>query len=291
MLCEAPFIKEGLALPCGRCLSCKSRNAKVWAHRIMLEAACHESNVFVTLTYSDQVLEKTRRVVRLREVQLFNKRLRKSGYAYRFYAVGEYGELSLRPHYHLALFGFPQCYRGQTDMRKHVCCKTCEAISAAWQKKGAIQVAFLEPASAAYIAGYVTKKLTKKPLAPELLPEFHTMSRRPGLGLDVMDDVANVLLGYDLEKELEDVPQSLAHGKFKLPLGRYLRGQLRRRIGRDERCPPSVLEKAKEELRPLRESAFNSSSSFAEKIVEKNTGKIRSLHSKLKIRQSKRTAI
>lgn len=205
----------------------------------MLEASQHESNAFVTLTYDEEHLPKDGSVS-VRAMQLFIKRLRKAGYKFRYYLVGEYGDQSYRPHYHIALFGFPQCFRGQTDLRKSVCCKTCASVKRAWHNQGAIQVAFLEPASAAYIAGYVTKKIKGLGISlPDgLAPEFQRVSLRPGLGLRVMHDVADRLLTYNLEKEIEDVPMSLQHGKVKMPLGRYLRANLRKMIGRDEKCPP-----------------------------------------------------
>lgn len=252
----------------------------------MLEAAQHKSNAFVTLTYSDENLDENRSVS-IRALQLFHKRHRKRGYNYRYYAVGEYGSKTLRPHYHLALFNHPQCYRGQTDLRKTVCCKVCEDIKKSWNNQGAIQVAFLEPASAAYIAGYVTKKLTASPLPKYLAPEFQRVSLRPGLGLNAMYDVASVLLQYDLEESLEDVPLSLQHGPVKFPLGRYLRQNLRKQIGRDEKCPQSVLDKAREELHPMREAAFNASTPFQKAIMEANQGKITNLLARQKLKQAK----
>lgn len=290
MICERPYTKDGLALACGQCQPCRIQRRKVWSHRIMLEASQHASNAFVTLTYDDAHLPKNG-CVSVRDMQLFIKRLRKQGHKFRYYCVGEYGDQSYRPHYHLALFGFPQCYRGQTDLRKSVCCPTCSSVKRAWQDNGAIQVAFLEPASASYIAGYVTKKIKGlgQSLPKGLTPEFQRVSLRPGLGLRVMHDVADRLLTYNLEKEIEDVPMSLQHGKFKLPLGRYLRCKLRRMIGRDEKCPPQVLEKVKAELLPLRQQAFNASSSFAEAVVQANKGKRANVLARAKIKQPRKS--
>lgn len=256
----------------------------------MLEASQHATNVFVTLTYDDAHLPQDG-CVSIRAMQLFIKRLRKQGHKFRYYLVGEYGDNTYRPHYHLALFGFPQCFRGQTDLRKSVCCKTCSSIKNAWQNQGAIQVAFLEPASASYIAGYVTKKIKGLgvSLPKGLSPEFQRVSLKPGLGLRVMHDVADRLLTYNLEKEIEDVPQSLQHGKYKHPLGRYLRQNLRKMIGRDPKCPPSVLEKAKAELQPLRQAAFNNSSSFAQAVVDANAGIRANLLAKQKIKAPRKT--
>ena len=86
-----------------------------------------------------------------------------------------------------------------------------------------------------------------------------------------MYDVAHVLLHH--EYEFEDVPVALQHGQKKSPLGRYLRKKLRKMVGRDEKCPETVLDKIKEELHPLREVAFNNSTSLKKELLEKNKTK------------------
>lgn len=252
----------------------------------MLEAAQHRSNAFVTLTYDDMHLPKDG-CVHPRVMQLFIKGLRNRGYSFRYYAVGEYGERSNRPHYHVALFNFPQCHRGQTDLTKAVCCRVCTDVALAWKRMGACQVAFLEPASAAYIAGYVTKKITRGPLPKQLSPEFQRVSLRPGLGYSAMYDVANVLLSHNLEEDLEDVPTSLQHGPVKQPLGRYLRQNLRKMLGRDEKCPPQVLEKLASEVQDVRQAAFDNSESFAGALVKANIGAVRNLETKIKLKTAR----
>lgn len=286
MICERPFTKEGMAFPCGTCLPCRYRRRRIWSHRLALESTQHSSTAFVTLTYADDKLPKDG-CVSVREAQLFLKRLRKKGYQFRYFLSGEYGEKTLRPHYHLILFGFPQCFRGQTDQKKRVCCKTCEDVKSAWGN-GAIEVAYSSPSAMAYVCGYVTKKLTAAPLPSNLVPEFQRMSLKPGLGAGVIHDVANELLKHNLEKAIEDVPTTLQHGKSHFPLGPYLRKRLRRAIGRSEKCPESILEKAKKELQPLREAAFNSSRSFKSEIVQKNKGKIASTLKRAKIYQQRK---
>jgi len=88
------------------------------------------------------------------------------------------------------------------------------------------------------------------------VPEFARMSRRPGIGAGFMDEVASTLMEHRLDETLEDVPTALRHGKQIHPLGQYLTKRLRSRIGRDEKTPISVIEKRKEEMRPLREAVF-----------------------------------
>lgn len=250
MLCRKPFVQGMQAFPCGQCMPCRFNRRRVWTHRIMLEAAQHTDNAYVTLTYSDENLRlvagTSLPTLQPRDLQLFLKKLRKAiqPARLRFYAVGEYGDQTERPHYHLALFGFPPCRRGLTNHRRTVCCDVCELVKKTWGL-GSIHIGLLERSSAQYIAGYVTKKLTAKD-DPRLCgrhPEFPRMSNRPGLGYSALHEIASQWLTYNLDKKLVDVPMSLRHGAHQLPLGRYLRMKLRTMVGKDGSTPPEILEK------------------------------------------------
>lgn len=133
----------------------------------------------------------------------------------------------------------------------------------------------LETASASYLAGYVTKKMTMRDdyrlLGRE--PEFARMSLRPGLGADFMHEVASTLLQFNLDQSQADVPSSLRHGNRELPLGRYLRKKLRAYIGKDIKTPEHEIQKIQEELRPVREAAFDASQSFSSALKDANRQK------------------
>lgn len=274
VVCERPFINEGLALRCMQCELCRRYRAKVWTHRIMLEATQHADNSFVTLTYSDENLPEDGSV-NPEVTQKWLKRLRKAiePLKIRYYLVGEYGTRTMRPHYHAALFGFPTCSRGQTELRLERCCAQCDIIKQTWQV-GAIQLARIEPASAAYIGGYVVSKLKRGSIGDKH-PEFSRMSNRPGIGAHAMHDVADVLLTYDLEEKLEDVPCRLRHGTAMYPLGRYLRGKLRNYIGREDEAPASLMEKYRQEMSELQKEAFENSESFADRVLRETKQKRR----------------
>lgn len=287
------------AFGCGQCLPCRINKKRVWTHRIMLESNLYQENAFVTLTYSDEKLPPDGSLVP-RHVQLFLKTLRKAVQParLRFFCVGEYGDRSSRPHYHLALFGYPTCHRGRTDHRRNPCCPPCDLIRRNWPH-GGIDLGRLEPESAAYVAGYVTKKLTNKEdeYAAEILgdryPEFARMSNRPGIGADFMHEVASTLLEYDLE-EMEDVPTALSHGKRILPLGTYLRKKLRKAIGRDEKAPISVREKAAAELSHLHQAAQTASPglkafTYKNLVADAGKGKRASLEAKSRIYKKRST--
>lgn len=260
MLCKKPYMAPGRkAYPCGQCLPCRINKKREWMHRIILEASMHSDNSFLTLTYADEHLPEGASLVP-RHLTLFVKRLRKSiqdQRTIRFFGVGEYGEKTQRPHYHLAVFGYPSCRKGTTARdRRGRCCSVCDSVQQLWHY-GHTYIGQLSPASAGYIAGYVTKKLTK-PDDPRLNgrhPEFTRMSLRPGIGADFMDETASAILKHNLDASMVDVPVALRHGRTLLPLGRYLRKRLRTRIGRDEKTPPEVLALQEAKLQALWQDA------------------------------------
>lgn len=177
---------------------------------------------------------------------------RQLGFTFRFYAVGEYGDATFRPHYHAALFNFPHCLRGSTNHYREDCCTICTLVRDTWQH-GRIQVDPLTDDNAAYCAGYVTKKLTdsKDDRLDGRFPEFARQSRRPGIGGDFMHEVASELLAGEVGI---DVPMALMHGGRARPLGQYLRRRLRKLVGRDENTPPEAMEASAEAVRSLFEA-------------------------------------
>jgi hypothetical protein len=253
--------------PCGKCIPCLINRKRLWTHRIILESYKHESSSFVTLTYSDENLEfrneKTKQellesTLSPTDLKNFIKRLRRSNpqVKLRYYAVGEYGDRSWRPHYHIALFGYEPCWHGGTRIDRlkkgKSCCPPCDKLYAKWGK-GGIDNARIENDSAGYIAGYVTKKLTKDtdPRLNGRYPEFSRMSRKPGIGANAIEDLAETIFskhGKLTFTEYGDVPISLKHGKRQLPLGKYLREKLREAIGSDDLPKEMSLQAYTEEM-------------------------------------------
>ncbi|UDN67563.1 replication initiator protein [robinz microvirus RP_45] len=272
MNCHKPHIQDGNAFGCGHCVPCRVKKRREWTHRMMLEAAQYKDNCFVTLTYAPEELPEDLSVSP-RVVQLFLKKLRKNADKFRYFAAGEYGDVSGQPHYHLALFGYPSCLFGITRQRPY-CCIPCEAVKNAWGK-GHVMLGTLEPKSMAYVAGYINKKMTKHddPRLEGRLPEFARMSLRPGIGYGIMHDLASTLMEYELDVSLVDVPVVLAHGKLHYPLGRYLRRSLRKMLGRSPNTPIEALNAQKEKLQPLREAAYYSSTPFKTAILENSLGR------------------
>jgi len=263
LLCRNPYLAAGGSVyGCGQCMPCRINRRRVWTHRIMLECTQHNANSFWTLTYDDDNLPKTEGglpTLRTKDLTDFIKRLRMWYWPnkLRYFYVGEYGDETQRPHYHLALFSFPPCHRGLTRKdRRGNCCHICDSVRDIWSK-GHVYSGQLEDASAAYISGYVTKKMTAKddPRCNGRHPEFARMSLKPGIGAGFIPEAASVLLEFNLHSTLSDVPTSLAHGGRAKPLGRYLTRELRKHIGRLPNAPLSTIEKQKEDMRPLQEAA------------------------------------
>lgn len=222
---------------------------------MMLEAMQHEKSAFVTLTYNDEHLPSDGSLSP-ETLQLWLKRFRRAiaPVQVRYFAVGEYGDKTQRPHYHLALFGYPWCTGGRR-INGECQCLPCSVVRETWGF-GHVLVGELSVRSAQYITGYVAKKFTR-PDDPRLQgrkPEFARMSLKPGIGAAAIPDVASEMMRLKLEEKLDDVPVGLRHGASVLPLGRYLRRQLRKQVGLDEKAPESVLEALRSGLLPVYEA-------------------------------------
>jgi len=180
------FQDKPLTLPCGRCVGCRLERSRQWATRCLHEASLHEENCYLTLTY-DPVHVPANGSLVVRDFQLFMKRLRKhlGNRKVRFFHCGEYGDKNKRPHYHALLFGYDapdrKFYRnGESGFPVF----TSEELFGLWGL-GNVFVGDVSFESAAYVARYIMKKVTGDPAAEHYkgrLPEYVTMSRRPGIG-------------------------------------------------------------------------------------------------------------
>lgn len=110
--CITPFtLKEyNVQVPCGKCPPCKSRRASAWSFRLMQQDKDSESAIFLTLTYDKTHVPSTpkkRKTLHKRCLQLYFKRVRKllgKQNKLKYYACGEYGGKTSRPHYHAIVF-------------------------------------------------------------------------------------------------------------------------------------------------------------------------------------------
>lgn len=229
MRCVKPFVTGKAAYGCGQCMPCRFNRQRVWYHRILLEGLCHAESCFVTLTFREEALPSDRSVCP-ETLRNWLKRLRRSyvDRRLRYFAVGEYGDLRGRPHYHAIVYGI-RCHQGPyewssglADATPRCACDTCERLRKSWPF-GFVSVSALNVERAKYISGYLVKKMTSKD-DPRLVgrhPEFARMSTHPGLGHDYLWTLASAMLKYNLP-----LVKSVGHGGKSLPLGRYLRRKL-----------------------------------------------------------------
>ena len=164
-----------LEIPCGQCIGCRLERSRQWAIRISHEASLHEHNSFITLTYNNENLPKDLSLD-VTHFQKFLKRLRahtedpdsdlypnilSQSKKPRFFHCGEYGEKFARPHYHACMFDLDfadQKHWKTINGNKHYTSETLEKI---WPF-GFSTIGDVTFESAAYVARYVTKKITGK---------------------------------------------------------------------------------------------------------------------------------
>lgn len=150
----------GLQIPCGTCILCREEQARQQAVRIAHEATCHTANAFLTLTYAEAHLPKHNSLDYDHLVR-FWKRLRKQIGPLRYYAVGEYGDRTHRPHYHACIFGhdFTEDSIIATESPHRLWINL--ELNRLWGM-GDVRVGALNFETARYTASYVTKKLRSK---------------------------------------------------------------------------------------------------------------------------------
>lgn len=230
MLCARPFRRGIQEFGCGQCWRCRVNSRRIWTLRLMLEGTQHEASSFVTLTYREAALPAGGTLVK-RDLQLYFKRLRKAGYRFRYYAVGEYGEVTRRPHYHVLLFGVARPSDHIDWTKKDACgCVIC----ATWAL-GHVHIGHdIAREALQYCAGYVTKRVLKADELGGRQPEFALMSRRPGIGYGAVAAFVDTFSRKEVAvtyERYEDTPTTVrTEGKF-WPIGRYLRNHVGDALG------------------------------------------------------------
>lgn len=282
MRCLNPLTSGRVVFGCGQCMPCRFNRRRTWTHRIMLEALVHEKKCFVTLTYSDDHNDGQ---LHPEHLSGWLKRFRKHfpPRSIRFFAVGEYGDTTQRPHYHAAVFGLESCAGG--PVRDGACqCSSCTVVRKTWGF-GHVLVGTLAAESAQYLCGYVVKKMThaSDPRLQGRVPEFARMSLWPGIGAHALANIVIALKKYGQEDRL---PSQLGHGQKKMPLGRYLRMKLSKELGHSpelkERLTDEALSEAYEQLQLVRSYAFATEKTVREVFREVNEPHSRQLEARFK---------
>ena len=216
--CLTPFYKRDgkkgvwLALPCSQCYTCKMRKVNGWAFRLDQEFKLAQSAHFLTLTYDTEFIpinEHLELTLQKSDLQKLFKRIRKENpeSQLKYFACGEYGTKTGRPHYHAIVFN-----------------ETVQAFEKAWtdvhtgKPRGAIHRGDVEPASIYYTLKYMLKSQMRDEVKKQ--KEFQLMSK--GLGKNYLTDQSEAWHKADLAKRYYlPVP-----GNVKCPMPRYYKDML-----------------------------------------------------------------
>lgn len=232
-------VQPGQLIRCGRCEGCRVDKSREWANRLLLEKEYYPDDQcwFVTLTYDEDHVPRSAygdpetgeaqpsMTLSKRDLQLFMKRLRKNANVpIRFFACGEYGPQTMRPHYHVILFGLQLADlvpygKGEAGFmyyqsnwltsqwsvrdapRRHGCVTPLSADPEYFcTPLGRVLVSPASWQTFAYVARYTTKKLYGKEAKYyeqfNIVPPFLQMSLKPGIGAQWFKDHPDV---YDFE--------------------------------------------------------------------------------------------
>lgn len=203
-------------VPCGKCLECRKQRINSWYVRLKSELAVSSSAYFVTLTYNDQSIpfnEHEQATLNYEDIQKFFKRLRKresqqgNEQTIKYYAVGEYGCKTHRPHYHIILFN----------------CMDINNVESSWTLNGAplghIHVGNVKDESIYYTLKYTSKAIFGDSTRDNTRQREKALMSK-GLGLSYLTP--------QMEKyHQDDISRGVTFlGNKKLPLPRYYRDKL-----------------------------------------------------------------
>lgn len=161
--------------------------------RCLHERVLHDGAWFLTLTYSDKDLPENGSLYPAHLQSFFKALRRRVPERLRYFACGEYGDSTKRPHYHTLLFGPHFLDRVSIDAPGPHPVWRSSVIADSWPF-GLHELGTVTPESAAYVCGYVRKKLRQKDATEdpfyldhftgEVLRQqpFTRMSLRPAIG-------------------------------------------------------------------------------------------------------------
>jgi hypothetical protein len=176
----------------------------------------HKSSAFITLTFNEEWISPSRSLDH-RDWQLFMKRLRRVfGNDVSSYMCGEYGDQHKRPHYHACLFGVDFTDKKLWKKSNGVALYRSATLESIWSdpktKKsyGFSSIGDVTFQSAAYVARYITKKITGEmanehythidPATGECFlrrPEYTKMSLKPAIGKTWFEKYYNDVYPHD----------------------------------------------------------------------------------------------
>lgn len=305
LLANPPRQGPPVKIPCGKCIGCRLDYSRQWANRCMLEAQYHPKDTvwFATITYNNKYVPKVTSVdpdsgkevpaltLKKRDFQLWMKRLRRAfpDDKIRFFAAGEYGSETFRPHYHAILFGLHLSdlepwnksgnfilYTSKKLAKTWATCYDVDKVKSplilaeeSWREgdyvyepHGRIVVSPCSWETCAYTARYTAKK--SNTFFPEFFERFNLeapftlMSRRPGIGRQYYDEHGESVYDY----RYINIPGQEGGLKFTAP--RYFDRLL-------EKDNPELLETQKQLRRQFAEQTdaakeFRNTYGYAERL-------------------------
>jgi hypothetical protein len=233
---------------------------KIWKLRLLLESKLYSLNGFITLTYDNDHIPPGASLqpedLRL-FLHRFRKRIQRSGLPkIRYFAIGEYGTQTERPHYHLIVYNYGCLSKTRYVSGSHCNCVYCDILRKSWSS-GHVALGTVESDSIDYVCDHNLKTVVvdgkaimgltdlNDPFVVKWLkgrhPEFRRMSNRPGIGGLALEQLCQNYFTRDFARFLSttgDVPSQFVVGGRVIPIGRYIREGLRKMYGFPMRRTP-----------------------------------------------------
>lgn len=213
---------DGLLVHCGKCTNCRIQHRREWALRMTHELPYHKDNSFVTLTYADEFLPENKSLKKV-DLQLFLKRLRKTtNEKIKYFASGEYGSNTDRPHYHLIFFGLGLKYEDKIKVTESW--PYCD-----WTVKKIYKKSFgtVTRESINYVAKYIDKKYSG-----DLEYETYIKQGRENVFRIVSNGIGLQYVNDNINRLRKDLSVTLNGVRVRLP--RYYMDKLD--LSWEERC-------------------------------------------------------
>ena len=219
-MCVSPYIvktENGVVpVPCGRCFECLQQWSKDWRFRLKYEQNDSMCSLYCTLTYdsehisigwNEEAKEYQSYIVKS-DLQKFFKRVRKNcpAFKFRYFAIGEYGEVYNRCHFHVIFFCKTFPFRSKNMFYLFV--------KRNWSN-GFIYLKWTENRHINYVSTY----FNKVDKSPHLVEPCKFMSKSIGLSF-----LTPLRISYFFRSFKSSFPNPFGKGWLKLP--RYYRKKL-----------------------------------------------------------------
>lgn len=185
-----------VVIKCGKCKECLNEKKISMYYKIKKEIELNKDNIFITLTYDNENIKDLNK----KDIQDFLKRLRKkTKEKIKYFCVGEYGENTKRPHYHMIIFNYkPNDLEETNDTKSGFKQYNSKSLNKIWGK-GLTRISIMQKGLINYILKYIQKNNNKK---------IEMYSRKPPIGIPQEEESEEF---EKFKKEVENkiqIPQS-----------------------------------------------------------------------------------